>query len=83
MDISVNAPFKTYYADLWDEYQYNLESKQLTPMGNFKAPTREEKLSWVSGAWDKISEETVLKGFKRYFVSVKELKSKDCKRKKL
>ena len=72
MDISVNAPFKTYYAEQWDEYQYQLDSKPLTTSGKFKAPTREQKLAWVSEAWARISTSTIRRGFKPYLEAIKE-----------
>lgn len=66
MDLSVNAPFKQYYNDQWDEYQMEVDSRPLTPAGNFKAPTKEDKISWISAAWEKISEQTIKNGFKCY-----------------
>ena len=50
-----------------------MESKPFTKTGKFKAPTRDEKLSWGSGAWSKISKETIEKDFKRYLIDVNEI----------
>ena len=31
---------------------------------NYKAPTKEDKILWISKAWEKISDQTIPNGFK-------------------
>ena len=54
------------YSQHWDEYQYKLTEETLTKKNNFKAPSREDKVLWISKAWREILETTVEKGFKIY-----------------
>ena len=66
MDLSVNGPFKMNYSQHWDEYQYKLTEETLTKMSNFKAPSREDKILWISKFGEKFLKTTVEKGFKIY-----------------
>ena len=67
LDLSVNGPFKSYYADYWDDFQLKLDSRPLTDKAqNYKAPPKEDKIEWISKAWEQISQETIQNGFKCY-----------------
>ena len=66
MDLSVNSPFKQIYETYWDNYQFDLDSKTVTPSGNYKAPSREDKILWISKSWMQVTEEIVRSGFKIY-----------------
>ena len=60
-DVAWNAPFKCALRKQWTEWR---EAEQRTPQGNLKMATRQEVINWVSVAWSKVTEETVVKSFK-------------------
>ena len=67
LDLTVNAPFKRFYAEKWDEYQFHLDSKPLTKGAqNFPAPSKENKVQWISKAWESVTKEAIINGFKCY-----------------
>lgn len=67
LDLTVNASFKRFYAESWDEYQFGLDLKPLTKKGqNYKPPEKEDKVLWISQAWEKISKEAIANGFNCY-----------------
>ena len=64
MDLSVNSVFKQCYEEQWDNYQFNLKETDLTKKTkNYKPPTRENKVEWISKSWEKIKETTICNGF--------------------
>lgn len=67
LDLAVNGPFKQYYSEYWDQYQLQLDLLPLTKKAqNFQAPSKKEKISWISEAWQRVMESTIIKGFKCY-----------------
>ena len=42
-----------------------VDTRNKTPRGNLKAPTRQDVISWVSTAWDLIQPEIVERSFLR------------------
>jgi hypothetical protein len=60
LDISVNKSFKTYYRHLWDEWM----DKQ-TPDSNIK-PSKDRVIEWTSKAWDAVTQDVCLNGWKPY-----------------
>ena len=58
---------KALYANEWDEYQFKLSDADVTSRaGNYKAPSKEIKVSWISRSWTKVKTETIINGFKVY-----------------
>jgi len=55
MNISVNQSFKAFFGDCWIEYQVNLKETDRTKKGNIQALMREEKIKWISQAWEKVT----------------------------
>ena len=41
----------------------------MTPSGNYKAPSRELKMTWLSWAWSQITTQIITNGFKAYDVT--------------
>jgi len=76
MDISVNSPFKHHYAEFWDTYQFT--NSALTKKGNFKAPSRGEKVIWISKSWEKVTSETISNGFHVYTRDLTEEELQEC-----
>jgi len=66
MDLSVNAAFKKYVSESWEDYMTKLTSNFVTKSGYYKAPTREMKMSWISAAWEKVDTQIVSNGFNIY-----------------
>jgi len=73
MDISVNKSFKAIVSNFWEDYSSSLTKDDLTKAGNYKPPTREKKLTWVSSAWQEVSSDTVANGFNIYKKSLQKL----------
>ena len=40
-----------------------------TPAGNFKQPTRQQVIEWISQAWYEIQDEIIIKSFKKCGIS--------------
>ena len=66
MDLSVNRSLKNFYSHKWEKYISSLSQKNLTKSGYFQAPTREDKVAWISWAWENVTETTVSNGFNVY-----------------
>ena len=65
-DVCWNAPFKTALRQEWAIWR---RQDLRTPQGNAKMATRQDVISWISRAWEKITEETVKKSFKACGIS--------------
>ncbi|KAI2796665.1 hypothetical protein BLOT_015676 [Blomia tropicalis] len=67
-DVSWNKPFKDYYSEYYNEWM-RTASPNLTKHGNPRPPPKEKILSWIIGAWNKISPELIQKSFKACGIS--------------
>ena len=63
MDVSINAPFKRKIVDIWVEWCHLPAAR--TPAHNFKQPTRQQVIEWVSQSWYEIPNETIIKSLKK------------------
>jgi hypothetical protein len=63
-DISWNKPFKGFLRNKWTE---KLMNDMRADLGDFRAtaPTRDQLLNWIAEAWDYLSEETIVSGFRK------------------
>lgn len=52
LDVSINAPFKTNFREIWSEYMLN-SVPQYTPSGNRKKPSYDCQLQMISAAIEK------------------------------
>ena len=66
MDLSVNRSLKNFYSHKWESYISSLSQKNLTKSGYFQAPTREDRVAWISWAWENVTETIVSNGFNVY-----------------
>lgn len=63
----MKGPFKQYYTEYWDQYQPKLDQLPLTKKAqNFQAPSKKEKIAWLSEAWEQVMKSTIIKSFKCY-----------------
>ena len=61
-DVSWNRPFKIFYKELYDEWLLNGEHT-FTPCGNLRSPSKLLCIQWVKQAWDKVTDEIIIKSF--------------------
>ena len=62
LDLTVNKPFKQYYDEEYDEWFLN-GRKDFTPSGYRQSPNYQEICDFIIRAWEKVSPETIRKGF--------------------
>ena len=83
MDLSVNRPFKCYYSQRWEDYISSLSDDNpahLTPIaGNYAAPSKEQRVQWISWAWEQVKPQTVHNGFNIYrrYLAQEEAKARE------
>lgn len=75
MDLSTNKSFKSFYRQKYEDYACECIDKNITKQGNFQAPSREKRLTWMSDAWENVTEETISNGFNVYKRKVLEINS--------
>jgi hypothetical protein len=68
LDVSINKPFKTYIRKLWNSWMVTGE-KEFTKGGALKRPGLRLVVEWVKEAWESISEEIIIKSFKKCGIS--------------
>ena len=68
LDVSINKPFKTYLRKLWNTWMVSGE-KEFTKSGAMKRPGLSLVVQWVKEAWESISEDIIIKSFKKCGIS--------------
>ena len=68
LDVSINKPFKTYLRKLWNTWMVSGE-KEFTKSGAMKRPGLSLAVQWVKEAWESISEDIIIKSFKKCGIS--------------
>jgi hypothetical protein len=68
LDVVVNKPFKDRLRCLYGEWLLS-GNCPLTPAGNIRRPSEAPLGQWIKSAWDDISPESIVKGFKKCCVS--------------
>jgi hypothetical protein len=66
--VVVNKPFNDLLCHLYGEWLLS-GNCPLTPAGNIKRPSEALLGQWIKAAWDDISPESIVKGFKKCCVS--------------
>ena len=66
MDLAVNRSMKSFYSQKWEDFIASRTDQDLTKAGNYKGPSREERISWISYAWNQVTSRTVSNGFQVY-----------------
>lgn len=64
LDVSINKPFKDYVKREYENWLH-LEKHPLTPSGKIKKASASKIAEWVSVAWKKVSNETIIHSFKK------------------
>jgi hypothetical protein len=67
-DVVVNKPFKDRLRCLYGEWLLS-GNCPLTPAGNIRRPSEALFGQWIKTAWDDISPESIVKGFKKCYMS--------------
>lgn len=67
MDVNINHGFKAHMRWSWALWMEG--PHDLTPAGNICPPRRQDVVNWVSAAWEAISVDTIVTGFKRCGIS--------------
>ena len=68
LDISINKPFKTYLRKLWNTWMVSGE-KEFTKSGAIKRPGLSLVVQWVKEAWESISDDIIIRSFKKCGIS--------------
>lgn len=68
LDVCVNKPFKDHLRCLYSEWLIS-GNCPLTPAGKIKKPSVGQLGQWIKTAWDRISTESIVKGFKKCCVT--------------
>jgi hypothetical protein len=68
LDVAVNKPFKDHRKQLYSEWLLNGDHA-LTPAGRIKKPSVTILCQWILTAWQRISPEVIVKGFKKCCIS--------------
>ena len=68
LDVSINKPFKTYLRKLWNTWMVS-DEKEFTKSGAMKRPGLSLVVQWVKEAWESISEDIIIKSFKKCGIS--------------
>lgn len=67
VDVGIAKPFKDGVRDCWVEWMTQVRPP--TAAGNLRQPTRQDVITWVSQAWDRVSPDTIVKAFLRCAIS--------------
>lgn len=62
----INKPFKSKITELWQEW---ILQTTRNARGRLVHPTRQDVLNWISEAWDAISEDMIIRAFKKCGIS--------------
>ena len=69
LDVSINKPFKTYLRKLWNTWMVSGE-KEFTKSGAMKRPGLSlVDMQWVKEAWESISDDIIIRSFKKCGIS--------------
>jgi hypothetical protein len=68
LDVVFNKPFKDWLRCLYGEWLLS-GNCPLTPAGNIRRPSEALHGQWIKTAWDDISPESIIKGFKKRCLS--------------
>lgn len=68
LDVCINKPFKDNLRLLYSEWLL-AGNHALTPTGKIKKPSVTVLCQWIKAAWDKVSPEVIIKGFKKCCIS--------------
>ena len=68
LDVSINKPFKTYLQKLWNPWMVSGE-KDFTKSGAMKRPGLSLVVQWVKEAWEIISDDIIIRSFKKCGIS--------------
>jgi len=63
LDISINKPFKSHMRQLWRDWMAS-DNHTYTKTGRMRRASYAQICSWVSIAWNKITTETIINGFR-------------------
>ena len=67
LDVSINAPFKAAFKDLWIRWRRTSDAR--TTQGRMKTPTRQRVMDWVSSAWESIDASIIVASFLKCRIS--------------
>ncbi|CAG8700628.1 38369_t:CDS:1 [Gigaspora margarita] len=67
-DVSINKPFKDKLRKYWHKWMSN-SSNGLTEKGNLKHADLNTVCHWVLNTWEDISEDIIIRSFKKYSIS--------------
>lgn len=68
LDVVVNKPFKDHLRESYSNWLMN-NSHELTKSGRIKKPSIRDICDWILESWEKISCESIMKGFKKCCVT--------------
>ncbi|CAG8857548.1 7560_t:CDS:1, partial [Gigaspora margarita] len=68
LDVSINKPFKDKLHKCWHRWMSN-GSNSLTEKGNLKRTNLNTVCRWVLNAWEDISEDIIIRSFKKCGIS--------------
>lgn len=68
LDVVVNKPFKDHLRQQYSDWLL-AGNHSLTPTGKIKKPSIQQLAGWISTAWQRITPESIVRGFKKCFIS--------------
>lgn len=68
LDVAVNKPFKDKMRALYNDWLL-CDNHPLTPSGKIKKPSVTQLCAWISAAWQSITSESIVNGFKKCCIS--------------
>ena len=67
LDVSINKSFKTYLQKLWNTWM--VSGEEFTKSGAMKRPGLSLVVQWVKEAWESISDDIIIRSFKKCGIS--------------
>lgn len=68
LDVAINKPFKDRLRKHYTDWLAS-EEHQLTPTGRIKRASLGQLANWVAAAWSEISDDTIIRAFKKCSIS--------------
>ncbi|XP_056407556.1 uncharacterized protein LOC130300905 [Hyla sarda] len=69
LDVSINKPIKAHMREEWNKYLCDETQHEVTNSGRMKRPSITKVCQWVKTSWNTVSEDIVIRSFKKCGIS--------------